>query len=150
MITSPNPLAARDLSVTATTRKPLALSDSTTGQRRGSADESPLGDGAASRHAPALPSLAPSDWAFITASTATPDPRQSAVSALASRIAAERDSGALPPGHPIDLEDLQRLSRATHRDSSGQVQPLLTAQQHAAAQRYLDELGGRASIDFRA
>jgi hypothetical protein len=70
-------------------------------------------------------------------------------SALAAQVAADRDSGLLPQGCPIDIAYVRLLAGFSVQDEAGTPQPLLGPRQYDRARRYLDERGGRATIDFR-
>ena len=70
-------------------------------------------------------------------------------SAPAARVAADRDSGLLPQGCPIDIAYVRLLAGFSVQDETGTPQPLLGPRQYDRARRYLDEHGGRATIDFR-
>jgi hypothetical protein len=101
-------------------------------------------------HALALTSLAPTDWTFIAATVGTINAHQTNIPPLALYIATDRDSGYLPPGHPIGLDYVERVARADYVDGDGQVHPVLSARQEAAAAHYLTEHDGRADVDFLA
>ncbi|WP_432564139.1 hypothetical protein [Kineococcus sp. SYSU DK003] len=70
-------------------------------------------------------------------------------SALAAQVAADRDSGLLPQGCPIDIAYVRLLAGFDVQDEAGTLQPLLSPRQYDRARRYLEEHGGRATIDFR-
>ncbi|PRY18178.1 hypothetical protein [Kineococcus rhizosphaerae] len=70
-------------------------------------------------------------------------------SALAAQVAADRDSGLLPQGCPIDIAYVRFLAGFDVEDEAGTLQPLLSPRQHDRARRYLEQNGGRATIDFR-
>lgn len=70
-------------------------------------------------------------------------------SALAAHVAADRDNGVLPQGCPIDIAYVRLLAGFSVEDESGTLQPLLSPRQHDRAMRFLEEHGGRATIDFR-
>lgn len=72
-----------------------------------------------------------------------------AASALAAQVAADRDSGVLPQGCPIDIVYVRLLAGFSVQDDTGALQPLLGPRQYDRARRYLEGHGGRATIDFR-
>lgn len=73
-----------------------------------------------------------------------------AASTLAAHIAADRDSGALAQGCPIDIAYVRFLAGFSVEDDAGVPQPLLNPRQYDRARRYLELNGGRATIDFRS
>ncbi|WP_432545130.1 hypothetical protein [Kineococcus sp. SYSU DK002] len=73
-----------------------------------------------------------------------------AASALAAQVAADRDNGSLAQGCPIDIAYVRFLAGFSVHDDTGTLQPLLSPRQHDRARRYLEEHGGRATIDFRS
>jgi hypothetical protein len=76
-------------------------------------------------------------------------PSEVGASLLAAHVAADRDNGVLPQGCPIDIAYVRLLAGFTVEDEHGMVQPLLSPRQYDRARRYVEENGGRATIDFR-
>ncbi|WP_432545924.1 hypothetical protein [Kineococcus sp. SYSU DK004] len=102
------------------------------------------------RRPTALVHLAPSDLAFIAASTGEHvDPAAGQASTLAWTLAHDRADGTLAPGHPVTPAYLQRLA-SVFGTASGGVDDLFTAAQLRTAHEYLDAHGGAARTDFRA
>ncbi|WP_380174099.1 hypothetical protein ACFEMC_04755 [Kineococcus sp. DHX-1] len=111
---------------------------------------------ARARQARILASLTVSDRSFLgvvlgpgTDLTDSATLTEIGASPLAAHVAADRDSGLLPQGCPIDIAYVRLLAGFSVQDETGTLHPLLSPRQHDRARRYVEELGGRATVDFR-